>query len=46
MFSKFVKGLTAMFEDSCSRKEEVESIYLEKADAFLASTLQGLKAAA
>ncbi len=45
MFTKFFEGLTAMFEESRSRAEEVKSACLDRAEALLVSTLQGLKTA-
>ncbi len=45
MFTKFFEGLTAMFEKSHTREEDVRATCLDRAEALLASTLQGLKAA-
>ena len=45
MFTKFFEGLTAIFEESRNRAEEVKAARLDRAEALLASTLQGLKAA-
>ena len=45
MLTKFFEGLTAIFEGLSSHAEEVKSTCLDKADALLVSTLQGLKAA-
>ena len=45
MFTKFFEGLTAMFEESRSREEEMQNAYLDRAEALLVSALQGLKTA-